>query len=312
MASGYWQIKVSEESREKTAFITQNGLYEFRVMPFGLTNAPGVFQRLMQRVIGGLNPDEGTDFVRVYIDDLVVFSSLEEHIVHLRKVMNRLRSAKLKLKPSKCHFLRQSAEFLGHMITPAGIRPNPKQVMAVREFLIPQSVSQVRQFLGLTSYYRQFIGKFAKIASPLHELTRKGMEWHWTDKQQEAFDMLKTRLIESPILAYPNFKRGFVLETDASVKGLGAVLSQGQEDQRLYPVAYASRALSAAEKNYSITKLETLAVVWTISHFRAYLYSHEVKVLTDHTAVKTILGAPNLSGKHARWWLKVYTCMGVG
>ena len=223
--------------------------------------------------------------------------------------MNRLRSAKL--KPSKCHFLRQSVEFLGHMITPAGIRPNPKQVMAVREFLIPQSVSQVRQFLGLTSYYRRFIGKFAKIASPLHELTRKGMEWHWTDKQQEAFDMLKTRLIESPILAYPNFKRGFVLETDASVKGLGAVLSQGQEDQRLHPVAYASRALSAAEKNYSITELETLAVVWAISHFRAYLYGHEVKVLTDHTAVKTILGAPNLSGKHARWWSKVYGS-GVG
>ena len=137
------------------------------------------------------------------------------------------------------------------------------------------------------------------------------MERHWADEQQEAFDMLKTRLIESPILAYPNFKRGFVLETDVSVKGLGAVSSQGQKDQRLHPVAYASRALSAAEKNYSITELETLAVVWAISHFRAYLYGHEVKVLTDHTAVKTILGAPNLSGKHARWWLKVYGS-GVG
>ena len=249
MASGYWQIKVSEESQEKTAFITQSGLYEFRGMPFGLTNAPGVFQRLMQRVIGGLNPKEGTDFVRVYIDDLVVFSrSLEEHVVHLRQVLTQLRSANLKLKPSKCHFLWQNVEFLGHVITPIWVGPNPKQVVDVQELPLPQNVSQVRQFLGLTSYYRRFIRQFAKIASPLHELTRKGTEWHWTDGQQ-IFDTLKTKLSEAPILAYPNFKKEFVLETDASLKGLGAVLSQEQEDKRLHPVAYASRVLSAAERN---------------------------------------------------------------
>ena len=185
MASGYWQIKVSEESQEKTAFITQSGLYEFRVMPFGLTNAPEVFQRSMQRVIGGLNPKEGTDFVKVYIDDLVVFSrSLEEHVVHLRQVLSRLRIANLKLKPSKCHFLCQNVEFLGHVITPTGVGPNPKQVVAVKKFPLPQNVSQVQQFLGLMSYYQRFIGQFAKIASPLHELTRKGTEWHWTDGQQ--------------------------------------------------------------------------------------------------------------------------------
>ena len=197
------------------------------------------------------------------------------------------------------------------MITPTGVGPNPKQIVAVKEFLIPQNVSQVRQFLGLTSYYRRFIGQFAKIASPLYELTRKGTEWHWNDGQQISFDTLKTRLSKAPILAYPNFKKEFVLETDASLKGLGAVLSQEQEDKRLHPVAYASRALSAAEKNYSITELETLAVVWAISHFRAYLYGHEVKILTDHSAVKTILEVPNLSGKHARWWLKVFGC-GIG
>ena len=152
----------------------------------------------------------------MYIDDLVVFSrSLEEHVVHLRKVMNRL-SANLKLKPSKCHFLQQNVEFLGHLITPTGIGPNPKQIVAVKEFPIPQNLSQVRQFLGLTSYYRRFIGQFGKIASPLHELTRKGMEWHWTNEQQSAIDTLKTRFIEAPVLVYPNFKREFVLETDAS------------------------------------------------------------------------------------------------
>ncbi len=159
LAAGYWQIKVGEESREKTAFVTQQGLFEFRVMPFGLTNAPAVFQRLMQKVVSGLNSEEGPDFVGVYIDDILVYSqTLTEHLDHLRRVLERLRQAGLKLKPSKCHFIRQSVEFLGHVITPQGLKPNPRQVQAVQEFPVPKSVTQARQFLGLTSYYRRFIG----------------------------------------------------------------------------------------------------------------------------------------------------------
>ena len=307
LATGYWQIQVDAESQEKTVFVTHQGLDEFRVMPFGLTNALAVFQRLMSQVLNGLNPESDPDFVEVYIDDVLIFSrSLEEHLQHLRRVLERLRSANLKLKPSKCHFIRQEVEYLGHIITPDGLKPNPGRVEAVQQFPVPESVTQVRQFLGLTSYYRRFIDGFAKIASPLHSLTKKNAQFIWNSECQTAFDSLKQKLIDSPILVYPNFDQSFMLETDASIKGLGAILSQKHPDQRQHPVAYASRALSAPEKNYSITELETLAVVWAVHHFHAYLYGHEVLVITDHSAVKAILETPSPSGKHARWWTKVF------
>jgi hypothetical protein len=172
---------------------------------------------------------------------------------------------------------------------------------------VPSSVTQV---LGLTSYYRRFIKSFAEIASPLHSLT-KNTEFVWSRECQLAFDLLKQRLMTAPVLVYPNFDQSFILETDASIKGLGAVLSQRQEDNQLHPVAFASQALSAAEKNYSITEMETLVVVWAIQHFHAYLYGHEVTVVTDHSAVKAILQTPSPSGKHACWWLKVFAS-GVG
>ena len=174
------------------------------------------------------------------------------------------------------------------------------------EFPVPESVTQVRQFLRLTSYYRCFVSQFAKV-----NLTQKDVQFRWTNDCQEAFDVLKRKLTQAPILAYPDFEEEFVLETDACVKGLGAVLSQRQESGQVHPIAFASRALSPAEKNYSITELETLAVVWSVQHFRAYLYCHDVTVVTDHSAVRAVLETLSPSGKHARWWLKVFGC-GVG
>ena len=161
LSSGYWQVRMSEVSREKTAFITQQGLFEFRVMPFGLTNAPAVFQRFMQQVISGVNPMEGPNFVSVYIDDLLVYSqTLEEHLIHLSKVMDKLREVNLKLKPSKCHFVRQCVEFLEHILTPEGLQPNPKQVAAVQEFPVPQNVHEVCQFFGyVVMQYDEAISK---------------------------------------------------------------------------------------------------------------------------------------------------------
>ena len=304
LASGYWQIRMHPASQEKTAFITPQGLFEFRVMPFGLTNAPAVFQRLMQRVLMGLNPEDGPDFVTVYIDDVLVFSrTLEEHLERLCRVIEWLQEVGLKLKPTKCQFIREEVEYLGHMITPQGLKPNPQLVQAVQEFPTPSSVKTLRQFLGLSSYYRRFIMGFSMIAQPLNQLTRKGVEFSWTAECQEAFMTLKQKLITSPVLAYPSFGKEFVLETDASLLGLGAVLSQPQDDER---IAYASRALSPQEANYSITELETLAVVWAVTYFHTYLYGHSVTVFTDHTAVKAVLETPNPSGKHARWWTKVY------
>ena len=293
LASGYWQIKVHPQSQAKTAFVTHRGLHEFRVMPFGLTNAPAVFQRLMQQVLMGLNPNKGPDFVSVYIDDILVFSrTLEEHLQHLKKVLSSLAEVGLKLKPAKCQFIRQEVDFLGHVITPQGLRTSQRHVAAITEFPVPKSVTEVRRFMGLASYYRRFVKCFAKIAQPLHALTRKGVSYIWSESCQRAFEELKNRLSEAPILAYPSFVKDFTLETDASIQGIGAVLSQYQENGKLHPVAFASRAVNPTERNYSITDLETLAVVWAVSHFRTYLYGQKVTIYTDHAAVKAVLQNP--------------------
>ena len=307
LASGFWQIRMEPSSQEKTAFATPHGLYEFRVMPFGLTNAPAVFQRLIQQVLSGLNPEDGNDFVTAYIDDILIFSpTLHEHLEHLRKVIERLQDVNLKLKPTKCKFVRGGVDYLGHVITATGLKTNPRLTDAVQEFPRPGNVHDVRRFLGMSSYYRRFIPNFAKVAQPLHQLTAKGVPFDWTKSCESAFVSLKTKLASPPVLAYPCFSKAFTLETDASIQGLGAVLSQVQEDGKLHPVAYASRALNPSEKNYSVTELETLAVVWAVTHFHYYLYGNRVTVLTDHSAVKAVLETSNPTGKHARWWTRVY------
>ena len=218
LASGFWQIRMHPQSREKTAFSTPQGLYEFRVMPFGLTNAPSVFQRLIQQVLMGLNPDSGPSFVTAYIDDILVFSdTLDDHLNHLRLVLERLKEVNLKLKPTKCRFARKEVEYLGHVLTPDGLKPNPTLVSAVREFPVPTCLKELRRFLGLASYYRRFIPRFASIAQPLHCLTRKDIPFEWTEAAASAFAELKERLTTSPVLAYPSFDRDFILETDASI-----------------------------------------------------------------------------------------------
>ena len=307
LASGFWQIRVHPHSQEKTAFITPQGLFEFRVMPFSLTNAPAIFQRLMEEVLRGINPESGPDFVSAYIDDILVFSStLEEHLAHLELVMKRLEEVGLKLRPTKYRFACEEVEYLGHVITPKGLKPNPRLIAAIREFPVPSSIPDVRRFLGLASYYRRFIPRFVKIAQSLYQLTCKGASFSWPEDRCSAFENLRTRLSEAPVLAYPSFEEDFTLETDASIQGLGAVLSQPQEDRKLHPVAFASRALNPQEKNYAIAELETLAVVWAVTHFHHYLYGHQVTVYTDHGAVKAVLETPNPLGKHARWWTRVY------
>ena len=222
----------------------------------------------------------------------------------MSRVLHRLIEVGLKLKPTKCQFIRKEVEFLGHVITPEGLKTSQCHIDAVTKFPAPKTVTEVRQFMGLASYYRRLVKSFATVAQPLHALTRKGASFVWSVACQEAFAGLKKRLTAAPILAYPSFGHDFILETDASIQGVGAVLSQYQEDQKLHPVAFASRALNPAERNYSITDLETLAVVSSVSHFRTYLYGQRVTVYTDHAAV---LQNPNTSGRHARWWTKVHS-----
>ena len=302
--SGYWQIQLDPETREKSAFTTHSGLYEFTRMPFGLCNAPATFQRLLQTVLAGL---EGK-FCFVYIDDILVCSkSFEEHLQHLQQIFERLRKAGLTLKPKKCSFLQSQVIYLGHVISSDGISPDPSKIQRVRDYPIPTDVKKVRQFLGLASYYRRFIPGFAKIANPLHALTKKGEVFQWSIKCQEAFDLLKQKLISVPVLSYPQFgqEEKFIVETDASSLGIGAVLAQKQQDGYVHPVAYASRTLNPHERNYAITELETLALVWALKQFRPYILGHHCTVFTDHSACSSLLNSPNPSAKLARWAMSI-------
>ena len=185
--------------------------------------------------------------------------------------------------------------------------PNKSLVEAIVQFPQPTDVSGIRQFLGLASYYQRFIRNFAQIAEPLRELTHKNSTFQWTEPCEAAIVMLKKKLTSAPVLAFPSFDKPFTVETDASISGIGAALSQTQEDGKLHPVAYASRALTPAERNYSITELKTLAVMWALTRYHSYLYGQSVTVVTDHAAVRAILETPSPSCKHARWWMKVYS-----
>ena len=299
LLSGYWQVQMDPASREKTAFVTHAGLYEFTTMPFGLCNAPGTFQRLMECVLRGLT----WQIALIYLDDVLVYSrTFEEHLQHLRLVFDRFREAGLKLKPSKCHFGRTKVNYLGHVITPEGILPDPAKVKVVQEYPVPKTVKDVRAFMGLTNYYRKFIKGCAQIASPLHELTKKGAKFVWTDACQHAFDALKKALTEAPILAYPDFHLPFILATDASNDAIGMVLGQKQNGREVV-ISYAGRKLNPAERNYSVTEREALAVVDGVRHFQTYLYGRQFIVFTDHNAVRWLMNIKEPTGRLARWAL---------
>ncbi|KRX32404.1 Retrovirus-related Pol polyprotein from transposon 17.6, partial [Trichinella murrelli] len=208
LASGYWQVEVDKRDREKTAFATPLGLYQFKVMPFGLCNAPGTFQRLMERTLSGL---VGKSCL-VYLDDIIVFSTTEEErLTRLEEVFQRLKRVGFKIKPEKCQLMKKQVVYLGHVITPEGIGTDSQKTAAVRQWRTPRCVREVRQFLGLASYYRRFIKDFARVAGPLHELTRKGEKWQWGPRQEGAFTTLKNLLVSTPILGHPDFSRLFVL-----------------------------------------------------------------------------------------------------
>ena len=255
LLSGYWQVEVRPEDREKTAVCTSEGLFEFNVMPFGLCNAPATFQRLMDCVLAGLHWQS----CLVYLDGIIILGrSFSDHLHKLRDVFDRFREAGLKLKPSKCKFGQKEVAFLDHIVSDQGIAPDPAKVAAITNWPIPRSRKEVQQFLGLGNYYRRFIQDFATIAKPLHRLTVKDREFLWTEACEVAFRNLQRKLVSAPILAFPDFTKTFVLDTNASNVGIGAVLSQ-VEDGRETVIAYASRVLSKAERGYCVTRRELLA-----------------------------------------------------
>ena len=283
LASGYWQIPVAAEDRHKTAFCTPDGgLYECLKMPFGLTNAPPTFQRNMNDIF----KEDLYKHVLIFLDDVLTFSKTpEEHLEHLEKVFIVLRKAGLRLKPKKCNLFRTEVHYLGHVINKEGIQPDPKKLAAVREWEPPTDVTGVRSFVAFCNYYRKFVQNFAEVARPLYLLTSKGLKFTWTEEHDKAFRTLKKRLLEAPILAFPNFELPFIIDTDASDTALGAVLSQ-VIDGIEYPIAFESRVLTKTEVNYATTKREALGVVQAVQWFRPYIYGSKCIIRTDHASLQ--------------------------
>jgi hypothetical protein len=301
LMSGYWQVEMNLSDREKTAFITRYGIYEFNVMPFGLCNAPATFQRLMNYIYQGI----AYKYVVVYLDDTNIFSkTFDDHLKHLHEVFTRIRKAGLKLNLEKCNFWMKRLPFLGHIIEEKGISPDPDKIIAVQNITPPKNVTQLRSFLGLAGYYRRFIRNFSSIAQPLNQLLRKDIAYDWKDNCQQAFDELKQRLTTAPILIYPDYYREFILATDASYHGFGATLSQLAKDKKEHPIAYASKSLRKEEVNYAATELECAAVVWAIEHFHKYLGTSHFTLVTDHSALKWMKSSQP-KGRIGRWLLKL-------
>ena len=242
--SGYWQVEVDEVDREKTAFMSRRGLFEFKVMPFGLCSAPASFERLMETVLAGLN----WQICLIYLDDIIVIGkSFRDMVWNLEQVLDKLQGANLKLKPRKCTLFAKEVEFLVHVVSEAGIKTDPRKTEVVSSWPTPDNVHEVRSFLGFCSYYRRFIPQFAEVAKPLHCLTEKTHPFVWSEQCQEAFERLKKKMVEAPVLAHPDFSKPFIIDTDASDAAIGAVLSQNIDGQE-HAIAYASRTLSKAEK----------------------------------------------------------------
>ena len=295
--SGYWQVAMDEKDKEKTAFTTTMGLYQFTLMSFGLVNAPATFERLMENVLRGLQWVE----CLLYMDDIIVPSkSVHQGLERLEKIFQRLKNAGLKCKPSKYIFFQKQVKFLGHLVSEEGVATDPAKISAVRDWSTPRNVKEVKSFLGLCSYYRRFVSGFAQIARPLHKISDKGTAFHWTEECERAFQHLKTSLTTSPILGYPVHDAPFVLDTDASDFATGAVLSQLQNDKEVV-IAYHSKSLNIHEQQYCVTRKELLAVLNAFNAFHHFLYGQSVLVRTDNAAVSWMRNLKQPTGQVARW-----------
>jgi hypothetical protein len=302
LISGYWQIDLPKKDQEKCAIITQQGLYQPTQMPQGLCNAPATFQRAMDIVLANLK----VTCVLVYLDDINVFSrTFNEHLSHLEEVFKRLIKANLKLKPRKCHFFKEQIEYLGYLVDQDGLKPQPQKIEAMQKLDVPKSRRDIQVFLGMVGYYRQFIKNFSQIAEPLFYLLKGDSKFIWTLECQEAFEELKNSLVTAPVLAYPDFTKKFIVQTDASLTAIGGVLSQISDDGEEHPVAYCSRTLNIHERNYTVTERECLAVIYSCKQFRVYLHGQEFTVVTDHSSLQWLRNLKEPEGRLARWALKM-------
>lgn len=299
LSKGYWQIPVAENSREMIAFVTPHGLFQWKVMPFGLVNAPAVFSRMMRTLLDGL------DDIENYIDDILVATETwENHVCIVRQLLTRLLTAGLTARPSKCYFGYHSLEFLGHVVGKGELKPEVSKVDNILNISRPQNKKQMRSFLGTIGYYRKFVPNFSAMAAPLTDMTRKGSpaQLDWSPVHVRTFEALKKLMSTAPILRLPDLDRPFVLRTDASDRGLGAVLLQEYEED-IFPVLYLSRKLNKAEVSYAVIEKECLAIVWAVNKLQLYLHGREFQLETDHQPLVWLNTAKISNARVMRWAL---------
>ncbi|CAI7738841.1 unnamed protein product [Closterium sp. NIES-53] len=297
LRSGYWHIRMADNSIHKTAFWTRYGSYEYLVMPFGLTNAPATFQAEMNHILRPLLDK----CVVVYLDDILIYSrDMKQHIEHLRCVFEILRREKFYVKLSKSEFALKKVQFLGHMVSAQGVHVDPKKIEAVRTWKTPENVKELHQFLGFANYYNRFVPQYAKIATPLTNLLKKNTPFKWEDVHQQAMEQLKTALTSAPVLILPDLEKDCVIEADASDQAVGAVLMQDQ-GKGLQPIAYLSNKLHGAELNYPIHDKEALAIITAFKIRRCYLKGRKTTVYTDHCSLKYLKTKLTLSRRQVKW-----------
>ncbi|CAC5410726.1 unnamed protein product [Mytilus coruscus] len=298
LLSGYWQCQLDPATAHKSAFVTPSGVYQWKRLPFGLSAAPSSFQHLLTQVLHCLN----YQIALVYVDDILVYSrTFEDHLKHLQLVFDRLKAANLTLKPSKCQFARKEVIYLGHKVSKKGVEVDKSKIETVESFPVPTTEKQVRSFLGLCNYYRKFVQGYSHIAGPLHNLTKDNVPFQWTKDCQVAFDKLKKTLISSPILAYPDMSKDFILTTDASGTAIGYFLAQLDSEGQEKVIAYGGRSLTEAERKWSASEHECLAILEGVKTYHVYLAYKQFKVYTDHNALKFLNNIKQSTGRLARW-----------
>ena len=298
LTSGYFQIPLVEEDIPKSAFVCKYGHYEMTRMPFGLNNAASTFQRTMEMALSGLQ----WITCLIYIDDIIVFGkNFEEHMSRVEEVFERIKAAGLKLKPQKCQMLQREVVFLGHTVSGDGVRPNPTNIEKIASWPKPKTAKQVKQLVAMGSYYRRYVRDFASIVRPMIDLTKKGKKFIWTEACDRSFEQMKKALLSADVMGYPLNEAGdFILDVDASDIGIGGILHQMHGDREKV-IAYASRSLNKAEKNYCITEKELLAIRYFIEYYRQYLLGRRFRVRSDHQALIWLFRLKEPRGKIARW-----------
>lgn len=301
-ASAYWSIPLREEDKECTAFVSTRGQYEFNRMPFGLCNSQATYQRAIDNIL-----KEATN-AEAFVDDIVVHSrDFELHLNHLDHTLRRLAKAGIQLRLDKCKFAYREVQFLGHRISGEGRQPLPDTLLRIEQYPRPGNKKDIRRFMGLINWYREYVPSVATLAEPLHHLTRKEVTWIWSTECETSFVSLKNLLTrEFRILAFPRWEQAFYLETDASGTGIGAILSQMDAEGRRRPIQFYSAGLNQAQKKYAAGELEAWGIIAAVRKWRTYLRAaRKVIILTDHNPLKWLRRQKDPRNKFARWILEL-------